>query len=123
MSADPIDYGNVATRALEALHDRMAPGAYRDAVRQAIDEIKGTNADIERYHHLPQIGEHWRHVKRGSTYHIVCVATMQSSQRAWDHEITVVYRSNDDGRSWVRTLDEFMDGRFVRVHASKGGEA
>lgn len=113
----PVDYAAATLQALKGLWERMSPSPYRDAVAETIAEITGRKADIVRHFHLPQIGEHWRHVKRRSTYHIVAVGTMQSAQPNWDYQTVVIYRSNKDGSTWVRSLDEFRDGRFVRVTA------
>ena len=60
----------------------------------------------------PIKGQCWRHVKRGSSYEIVGVATGQGGHQ--EGEALVVYRCMETTRLWVRSLDEFKDGRFVR---------
>jgi len=69
----------------------------------------------------------WRHVKRGSTYTEMGRGKIQSghwrdpdvdadydSQRVDMREV-VIYRADKDGSLWVRPVEEFDDGRFVRV--------
>ncbi len=54
-----------------------------------------------------------RHVKRGTTYHVLDVARMQTSGPISDMQDVVIYRSEDDGTIWVRPASEFNDGRFI----------
>lgn len=57
----------------------------------------------------------WRHVKRGSEYTLLTLATMQcSSNPNLDYAIVVIYVS-DDGIMWVRPRAEFFDGRFEAI--------
>lgn len=55
----------------------------------------------------------WRHKTRGTIYVEIGRGTMQDISDL-DNEPVVIYRG-DDGRLWVRTVDEFEDGRFERV--------
>ena len=52
----------------------------------------------------------FRHLKRGSTYEHVGVGLIQGTLT--DNDAVVIYRSEDDGRLWVRGIVEFWDGRF-----------
>jgi hypothetical protein len=61
----------------------------------------------------PTSGDVWQHLKSGHNYVIVCVAKLESRP----HHRVVVYRDVEFDRAepWVRSLAEFMDGRFVNV--------
>lgn len=48
------------------------------------------------------------HVKSGGVYKVLEIANMEHDQSS-----VVVYKSESDGRVWVRPLEEFADGRFV----------
>lgn len=57
----------------------------------------------------------YRHKRRKSAYTVVGEATFQCSSFdgiELDEESVIVYEGTD-GRLWVRTKHEFMDGRFV----------
>lgn len=56
----------------------------------------------------------WRHKKRGTTYIEIGRGLMQDHGTDLDDEPVVIYRG-EDGRLWVRTVDQFEDGRFARV--------
>jgi hypothetical protein len=53
-----------------------------------------------------------RHKKRGSTYRVIGLATIQSGEPIQDMAEIILYQSEDDGRIWARTPFEFEDGRF-----------
>jgi hypothetical protein len=55
-----------------------------------------------------------QHVKRGTIYDLVCVASVQTDTPLADYDQVMVYRG-EDGQTWVRPLGEFNDGRFVPV--------
>ena len=57
----------------------------------------------------------YRHKKRGTTYTVMGLATMQIDGSPLDMEKAVIYQSNFDGSMWVRPLAEFEDGRFERA--------
>jgi hypothetical protein len=79
------------------------------------------------------VTERYKHVKRGTEYDLIGVGRMQAED--WcdmsdafddgegliagtqdvDMREVSIYRSVDDGMIWVRPLEEFNDGRFVRV--------
>jgi hypothetical protein len=60
----------------------------------------------------------WRHKKRGTTYTFVGVCEVQAEEPLTDYEVAVVYRSEQDGRLWVRRKSEFNDGRFEALPSS-----
>ena len=53
-------------------------------------------------------GSLWRH-KKGGEYRIICVAYREQSM-----EMEVVYKDTQQPVTYIRPLDEFMDGRFTR---------
>jgi hypothetical protein len=55
-----------------------------------------------------------RHVKRGTIYDLVCVASIQTDTPLNDYDQVMVYKG-EDGQTWVRPLTEFNDGRFEPV--------
>lgn len=66
--------------------------------------------------------ERYRHKKRGSVVTVIGKAGVQAaapiSELTWPGErqqYVVVYRHNEDGQLWVRTVEEFHDGRFDRL--------
>lgn len=50
----------------------------------------------------------WQH-KKGGVYRIVCIAFREKTM-----ELEVVYRDVDQPVTYIRPLEEFMDGRFKR---------
>lgn len=56
-----------------------------------------------------------RHKQRGTEYEVIGVAELQmNADILVDGSEMIVYRG-DDGRLWVRQIDEFEDGRFEDV--------
>ena len=65
-----------------------------------------------------EAGERWQHVKRGTFYHIIGCAELQTvTCDLPDGADLVVYRG-EDGKLWAREAGEFTDGRFVPVAAT-----
>lgn len=64
------------------------------------------DAAFEAFSAAPAVGSRWRHVK-GGDYTVVAVAVVEASLVP-----SVVYR-DAAARAWVRSLAEFMDGRFA----------
>lgn len=63
----------------------------------------------------PRPGSRWRHVRRGTIYEVLHVATAQDSLvDLREGQLVVVYRG-DDGRVWARDWVEFRDGRFEEI--------
>jgi len=56
--------------------------------------------------------ERYRHVKRGTVYEVVGRAELQVNSIALADGATMVVYRGDDGKLWVRSEAEFMDGRF-----------
>jgi len=65
-------------------------------------------------------GETYRHKKRGSTYTVLSHAVLQVTRHLRDNEPMVVYRGKEDRRLWVRSVDEFHDGRFEKIEGEIG---
>lgn len=60
-----------------------------------------------------------RHVKRGTIYELVSVASIQTDTPLNDYDQVMVYRG-EDGQVWVRPLAEFNDGRFEPIAPGEG---
>lgn len=61
-------------------------------------------------------GGRYKHLKRGSTYHLIGYATVQAGKMVREGENVAVYVSESGdmvGSMWVRPTSEFNDGRFV----------
>lgn len=111
-------------------HLRGIPGLWsRDVTREDLPEVVASLRGLAAMrtfkgqplpplpatlHPAPTPGEVWRHVKRGSLYTVLHVATMQMSNTALDGSPFVVYLGSD-GRVWTRAVAEFCDGRFERA--------
>jgi len=64
----------------------------------------------------PTMSGTFRHVKRGTDYTIDRVINVQNSgPPIQDGELLLVYESINDKAGYGRRLDEFADGRFVRI--------
>lgn len=64
------------------------------------------------------LGTRWRHLKRGTEYLILDIATMQCSVNPeLDYQNVVIYVpvGRDPHDTWVRFASEFFDGRFERL--------
>lgn len=85
----------------------MSGDAAYDAKIDAI-VIDGINADLKR--RRVWYGMKVRHVKSGADYKVIGHALMESSFAS-----VVVYEGINDGKKWVRPLDEFCDGRFTGI--------
>lgn len=60
-------------------------------------------------------GSWWRHKKRGTDYEVFNIALMQDTGGALDMALVVTYWSFER-KSWcVRSVAEFLDGRFERI--------
>lgn len=62
----------------------------------------------------------WKHKKRGTTYDLYGIGTLQTDKPLSDNHTVVVYVSRTDGKVWVRPIDEFYDGRFEEVSLPSG---
>ena len=62
----------------------------------------------------PNSGTLWRHQKTGGFYTVFGTCRIEAT-----NEPGVLYHSiNGNGPLWCRPVAEFLDGRFVRTHAS-----
>jgi len=64
----------------------------------------------------------WQHKKRGTTYQLLGRAEMQSETPVAEGDHVEVYRSEQDGKLWVRPPGEFHDGRFEKLPADADSE-
>lgn len=66
-------------------------------------------------------GQHWQHVKRGTSYEVLGVAELQNGNVKGLREGArlAVYRG-DDGKLWAREEGEFTDGRFCLSYPVSG---
>lgn len=63
---------------------------------------------------VPQEGDVFRHTRRGSSYTVIGRAILQTGKVLNDNEELIIYR-DEHGKLWVRSVEEFCDGRFVSV--------
>lgn len=70
---------------------------------------------------VAKMGPRYRHKKRGTEYEVIAVAELQcaSGLNPSEGDGLMIYRG-DDGKVWARIADEFHDGRFELVTASRG---
>lgn len=59
-------------------------------------------------------GDFWRHTARGFVYENLGGAEVQTSHPIMEGEVLTIYRGND-GKMWARPVNEFFDGRFVKL--------
>jgi hypothetical protein len=64
--------------------------------------------DVEKAACIVPVGSHWRH-RKGSEYAVEGHCMVESTCT-----VGVLYRSVE-GILWVRSLEEFTDGRFHRI--------
>jgi len=83
--------------------------AYDDTKKEAFIE-KGKFSKTETSYYLP-VGTHYKHLKRGSVVKIAAIASLQIEDEKLDMTPMVVYTHDD--HTWVRPVDEFLDGRFI----------
>lgn len=64
------------------------------------------------------VGFRYRHKRRGSTYRVIALATLQTERQSDylpDMTDMVIYQSEADDSVWARKSQEFLDGRFERI--------
>ena len=61
-----------------------------------------------------EVGQWFKHVKRGTSYEVVALGSIQTSQPIGDDCYVVIYRG-ENGHHWVRPYVEFDDGRFEPI--------
>lgn len=54
--------------------------------------------------------QNYTHRKTGGVYRLICLGKNEA-----DGSDVVIYQNVNDLEVWVRSKDEFMDGRFVEV--------
>lgn len=89
--------------------DTPKENVYDDTKKEAFIN-KGTFNKTETSYYLP-IGSHYKHIKRGSVVKIAAIASLQIKDENLDMLPMVVY--THDNHTWVRPVDEFLDGRFI----------
>lgn len=69
----------------------------------------------------PGEAERWqpthRHKKRGTTYRLDGYGELQTAAPIGDYAKVAIYRA-EDGKTWVRPVSEFNDGRFEALPAT-----
>ena len=78
------------------------------------DQITAAESSLQ----IPTPGEMWKHTKRGTTYRILYLATMQSEISSLDNTLFVVYQSVavEEKKIWIRSVKDFvMNQRFTIV--------
>lgn len=107
--------------------DKKAPGMFKHStggwvkhqdheaamqvLREQLDQLRSEFVALQAPRRVT-----WRHVKRGSEYVVLARGELQSSAGPIPEGTRLItYQGTDDGRVWVRPVDEFEDGRFVPV--------
>jgi hypothetical protein len=88
------------------------------ACKKISDAFVQASIELNRKQSLnvPAMSGKYRHVKRGTEYTIDRMISVQTSGAPiQDGELLLVYESVRDKAGYGRRLDEFNDGRFVRV--------
>jgi hypothetical protein len=70
-----------------------------------------------------EVGQQWRHKKRGHVYEIVAIDAMIQLSSIGDDEVAtvlededwIIYRLGNGHRMFVRMREEFLDGRFEQL--------
>lgn len=98
-------------------HINVAPWPQQDErdkelYRKAVDLVLGYRASTPTE---KEVGEVWRHKKRGTTYKRIGRAHLQTQIDLPDDAQVEVYQSEADGALWVRPSGEFFDGRFEKI--------
>lgn len=105
-------------------HDRCPPEA-RDTIRrhstvrlimQRLDEACPAPHEAAPVVTRRSPNQLFRHVKRGTTYEKVALASLQCADPCEETAVLVIYRG-EDGKVWARPHDEFHDGRFEKVQS------
>jgi hypothetical protein len=65
----------------------------------------------------PDAGATFRHRQRGTSYTVVGKAVLQTGTALTDDQQVIVY-VGADGQLWVRSVEEFCDGRFEKIDKS-----
>lgn len=100
----------------------MAEAAERELARvwTKVEAIRAKQAAKPKHSPLPEHvrTEAWqpthRHLKRGSLYQQIGIASLQTETPCEETAALVVYRG-EDGKLWARPHDEFTDGRFEEL--------
>lgn len=64
-----------------------------------------------------QASERYRHKKTGGVYRVISDTALLEA----DKTAAVVYQSEADGVVWIRSAEQFYDGRFERIDAPAAG--
>lgn len=94
------------------LKNRNAPLPFTEDARAALAAALSTE---------PGEAERWqpthRHKKRGTTYRLDGYGELQTAAPIGDYAKVAIYRA-EDGKTWVRPVSEFNDGRFEALPAT-----
>lgn len=90
-----------------------------DFYRQITDLQEANNREVERRRNAEAAvacirheitGSRWTHLKTGGTYTVVGACRIEAT-----NEPAYLYQHDASGTVWARPMDEFLDGRFVRI--------
>lgn len=83
-----------------------------------LDELTAENAALrarlEEYEVKKPKTPRWRHRNRGRTYTIIANAQVQTDTPLSDYAEVIIYKSEADGKVWVRPVAEFQE-RFDEI--------
>lgn len=113
------------------LKEQINSPEFRQAMSEIYERFKKMMDDISRDVNMakqssnsPAMSGIFRHKKRGSTYTIDRMISVQNSGKPIvDGELLLVYENTETKAAYGRRLEEFNDGRFERVsHVQKEEE-
>ena len=115
--------------AIAAWNRRATPPVNADPVAYGEDidgRIVSARRDMSRHctvplYRTPPAPNGWqptyRHKKRGTTYRVEGIASLQTASPCEETAVLVIYRG-EDGKLHARPHDEFYDGRFEATSAA-----
>jgi hypothetical protein len=107
--ADCVAAGHCLTSAAMKLMGRQ---------QSADDPAQGGELAVDQPRSTERLSR-WRHKKRGTIYQVIGVAEVQTTtDDLQEGDDAIVYRSEQDGKLWVRPRWEFEDGLFECLDAA-----
>jgi len=98
---------------------------YHNGYKESLEELLKKESYIEKLEKMIGVFESesacstnpcrtlYKHVKRGTIYQIVNEGQLQCSKPVKEGDFMVVYADINTGRTWIRSTEEFHDGRYV----------